>query len=279
MVIGSIEMLWKSWRLITLFGTCQVSTYSFLATIAVLAVALTGRFDVLWFWGGLWVAALVHSLGHAMMARLNGEVAESVVLYPFFSTFKLAEPPVNMGNDFLITLAGPLVNLATGGLFYFMAAGLGPESPSWLMQWSRFNLWYGVITILPMYPLDGARVLRLLLNSRMDQRRALSTANFVGQSMAAAILLWSFYQGFYRLGFIGIFFYLVGRGAPLFQVITRQMNMTRAQEDLQMEETEEDEWPEGEEAPIVMVQTANGTWEPATQTTAPHFRPEGRTFF
>jgi len=113
----------------------------------------------------------------------------------------------------------------------------------------------------------------------MDERRAVGAANFVGQSMAAAIVLWSFYQGFYRLGFVGIFLYLVGRGAPLFQVITRQMNLTRAQQQMQMDEAEAEEWPEGEEAPIVMVQTANGTWEPATQTTAPAFRPEGRTFF
>lgn len=272
-------MLWKSWRLMTIFETCQVSTYSIQVAIAVMAVALTGRLGVLWFWGGLWTAALGHSLGHAVMARLNGEVSESVVVYPFFSTFKMAEPPSSMGNDFLITLAGPVLNLAAGGLFYFMAAGLGPESPAWLTLWGRINLGYGLITILPMYPLDGARVLRLLLNSRMDERRAVGAANFVGQSMAAAIVLWSFYQGFYRLGFVGIFLYLVGRGAPLFQVITRQMNLTRAQQQMQMDEAEAEEWPEGEEAPIVMVQTANGTWEPATQTTVPAFRPEGRTFF
>jgi Zn-dependent protease len=277
-------MFWTSWRLFTLFSTCQVTIYSIQAAIAVFSVALSGRLDSLVFWFGLWLAAFVHSLGHAVMARLNGEVSESIVVYPFLSTFRLTQPPESRANDLLITAAGPLLSLATGGLMFFTSRSLGPESPDWLQSWARFHLGYGLITILPMYPLDGARVLRTVLQNWFDERRAISTANFVGQSMAAAIVLWSFYQGVYRLAFIGIFCYLVGRFAPVFQVIIRQMNLARVQQGQQPEIVEDEEdtenWPEGEEAPIVMVQTANGTWEPAQTPQQPPFvRPEGRLFF
>lgn len=279
-----LAILFTRWHLLTLFRTCEVATYSMCLAIPVLALALTGQPDTLLWWVGLWLAAFFHSFGHLVMTSYRNECGESITVLPFFSTFKLAEPPHSSATDALVTAAGPLANLALAGLIYSVHASFG-AMPAWLGQWATINLAYGVITLLPMYPLDGSRLLRLVLQSRMDEQKARNAANFTGQSMAAAIVLWSFYQGFYRLGFIGIACYLVGRSAPLIQLITRQGNLARA---VQQQEIEAEEWAdeadENGEAPIVMTQGADGTWEATDSTwnasnTSATFSAEGRTFF
>lgn len=279
-----LAILFTRWHLLTLFGTCEVATYSMCLAIPVLALALTGQPATVLVWAGLWLAAFLHSFGHLVMARFRNEYGESIVVMPFFSTFRLADPPHSSASDALVTAAGPFSNLALAGLIYSVQTGFG-VMPAWLYQWAVINLGYGLITLLPMYPLDGSRLLRLVLQSRMDEQKARNAANFTGQSMAAAIVLWSFYQGFYKLGFIGIACYLVGRSAPLIQLITRQGNVARAmhQHEIEAEEWANDEDANGE-APIVMTQSADGTWEASeaefnTSTSFINYSAEGRTFF
>jgi Zn-dependent protease len=254
---GMIPILFSSYRIFTLYGTCAVRVHALAPAIGLWALVLSGNSQVLLFWASLWMAALTHAFGHLFCSRYFYQTPQFITLYPFHSTFRLDYPPASRKIDLAITAAGPSLNLVIGGLLYLFSQSAGEtEIPHWSAQLARLQITYGLITLLPMYPLDGSRLMRLGLQFRNSLERSNEIANFLGQTMAATIVLWSFFQGFYKLGFIGIIFYVVGRFSNFFQRIIRHSNASEIAEEMEIEE----DWEDGE-PPITMTMTQDGVWE------------------
>jgi Zn-dependent protease len=96
------------------------------------------------------------------------------------------------GAELLIALAGPAVNvalalmlLAMGGLLAVLAPGLanGPIG-SLLSDLLMVNVILAVFNLIPIFPMDGGRVLRALLSSQIGRLRATEIAAAIGQSLA-----------------------------------------------------------------------------------------------
>jgi Zn-dependent protease len=120
----------------------------------------------------LFVSILVHEMGHALTARHFGWPPE-VVLYQM-GGYALFFP--SWGHtpqrSVLVSLAGP----AAGFLLY---AGVWGSSQvllrrgvelNWQTEWAIMqlewiNLWWGLVNLLPVYPLDGGQTSRTVLSS------------------------------------------------------------------------------------------------------------------
>src|SRR5262249_21528695 len=105
-------------------------------------------------------------------------------------------------QEFLIAIAGPLVNVAIALAMVLLAGAhlsthdlTAVESPttSMLDRLASVNLFLAVFNLIPAFPMDGGRVLRALLAARMGYGRATEIAAVIGQGAAFA------------LGFIGLF--------------------------------------------------------------------------
>jgi Zn-dependent protease len=160
----------------------------------------------------LFACVLLHELGHALAARYFGIATRDITLYPIGGVARLESTGNRPNEELWIALAGPAVNLAIvlllsplvalAGLFHAPAEVLsGPVEGLAALAGSYFAaLWLGNIALLlfnliPVFPMDGGRVLRALLAMRMPHLRATEVAATVGLFGAGALafvgLMWN----------------------------------------------------------------------------------------
>ncbi|WP_170007808.1 M50 family metallopeptidase [Bacillus fonticola] len=117
------------------------------------------------FWSLLALASLVliHELGHAFMASFFSWRIRSIQLLPFGGVAEMEEHGNRpMFQEWLVVLAGPVQHVWIAGLLYVLHT-------TSLLSTSTFELWSGLnivllcFNLLPIWPLDGGKIVFLLL--------------------------------------------------------------------------------------------------------------------
>jgi Zn-dependent protease/CBS domain-containing protein len=150
----------------------------------------------------LFLCVLLHEFGHIFTARAFGVATPDVILLPIGGVSRLERIPEQPSEEFLIAIAGPLVNVAIA-VFLIVAGGahlelnrlvaLESTSTSMVDRLAAVNVFLAVFNLIPAFPMDGGRVLRALLASRFGYVRATELAAAIGQWVA------------FLLGFLGLF--------------------------------------------------------------------------
>ena len=149
-------------------------------------------------WSMLFIVALfacvvLHELAHSMVARSYGVRVESITLLPIGGIAAMQEMPRAPREEGLMAIAGPLMSLSIAGVLYGVTHLLHYAGPAtygnqpWLRMLLQANLIIAGFNLLPAFPMDGGRVLRAVLASRMDHVEATNIASSVGQVMAVLI--------------------------------------------------------------------------------------------
>jgi Zn-dependent protease/CBS domain-containing protein len=151
----------------------------------------------------LFACVLAHEFGHIFTARAFGVPTPDVTLLPIGGVARLARMPEEPREEFLIAIAGPLVNVVIAfGLVLIAGARLkagdlaimDSANVSLVDRLAAVNIFLALFNMIPAFPMDGGRVLRALLATRMGYVRATEIAASIGQAVAFA------------LGFIGLFY-------------------------------------------------------------------------
>lgn len=130
---------------------------------------------------------LLHETAHIIAARYYGLQVMEVELLPFGGVARLdGFLEMNPAQETKIALAGPLCNAvligATGGLHWF---GLWPETL--VSTVFKINFMLLIFNLLPILPLDGGRVYRALLISRVGIKAATEAAASHGLVVSALL--------------------------------------------------------------------------------------------
>jgi len=176
----------------------------FLAWIFAASYASGGSataWDSLLFMVLLFLCVLLHEFGHIFTARAFGVQTPYVTLLPIGGVAQLERIPEEPGQEFLIAIAGPLVNVAITLLLIIgfgadlqmnAASSVDNTAIPLVNRLAAVNLFLALFNLIPAFPMDGGRVLRALLASRFGYVRATGIAASIGQFVA------------FILGFIGL---------------------------------------------------------------------------
>jgi stage IV sporulation protein FB len=106
------------------------------------------------------LAVTLHECFHAIAAKTRGYPSERIIFLPYGATL-YNNHDFDKTSNVIIALAGPLLNLSLA-LFTVAIWWIFPESFAYLQTFFYANLWTGLFNLLPVTPLDGARVIEAI---------------------------------------------------------------------------------------------------------------------
>jgi Zn-dependent protease/predicted transcriptional regulator len=177
--------------------------------------------------GGVFILAvfasvILHEYGHALMARHYGIPTKEITLLPIGGVAQLERIPKEPQRELAVAVAGPAVTIAIVLVLFVILIATGlPTAPGVLLRedapfLSRLmwvNVWLVVFNAIPAFPMDGGRVLRALLATRMPHLRATRIAAEVGKGFALVFgIIGLFFQGGPFLVLIALFVWLGAAG-------------------------------------------------------------------
>ncbi len=194
--------------MIVIPGRIPIIIHPFFWVLALLIGVLNSQswIGILVWVGVIVVSVLVHEFGHALTAVFFKQKAR-VQLIAFGGLTSYEGPKLSFGKQFLIVFNGPLF-----GFFLFLAA-------SFLLRynWSSYpviffglkitqvaNLFWSIVNLLPVIPLDGGQLLRIALEARFGIQ-GFKASLLIGSVIA---VLFSFYFFVIQAFLVGAIFFL-----------------------------------------------------------------------
>ena len=141
----------------------------------------------------LFACVVLHEFGHIVMARRFGIRTPDVTLLPIGGLANMERMPEKPGQEILVALAGPAVNLVIAALLFLLLgatvdmedlARLQNTGGGIIAQVATANLVLFLFNLVPAFPMDGGRVLRAVLSGWYGRTRATRIAATIGQGLA-----------------------------------------------------------------------------------------------
>jgi Zn-dependent protease len=138
-------------------------------------------------------------LGHALTAKRFKIDTQKIMLLPIGGVATLEKMPDKPGQELLVALAGPAVNVVIAILLslviplrsYFNFKDIVLEEMLYAVSFQNFlfylfvaNVMLVLFNLIPAFPMDGGRVLRALLSFKLGRVEATRIAAGIGQAMA-----------------------------------------------------------------------------------------------
>jgi Zn-dependent protease len=191
----------------------------------------------------IFILVLLHELGHSMMAHEYGLRVRDITLVPFGGIARIEQMPSRPRAEAMISLAGPLVNLAIALLLLpvllmvglaggsdsiqdFASFGLGDVSlTGFLFYLLLANVTLAFFNLLPAFPMDGGRILRAGVTPFMGRQGATTVAVAIGITLGVLIGILGLLSGEYLIvlvmGFVVLAAIAEGRAVRLEESMRR----------------------------------------------------------
>jgi len=184
----------------------------------------------------LFGSVLIHELCHSLVAMRKGVPVSSITLLPIGGMAEMAAMPERPADEVKIALAGPLASFVVACFVFLLGGSLGYANEVLTLPiggsghaglpverlslagalFSRLfwgNIVLGTLNLVPAFPMDGGRVLRGALASRVGLLQATRWAVTSGQAFAVFLyLLGWMYPSLRGLILLAVFIYIGAEG-------------------------------------------------------------------
>jgi len=157
----------------------------------------------------IFVAVLVHELGHAVVGRAFGLVPQ-IELHGMGGTTTWSSPgQLSNGRAIAISLAGPFAGFLFYGLVLLASRfTFDPSHPvaNLAMRWLKLvTIGWGIANLVPMLPLDGGNVMRSILHV-FTRGRGEKPARVISIGVAGLLLMFAAATKSWWIGFLAAMF-------------------------------------------------------------------------
>jgi Zn-dependent protease len=169
--------------------------------------------DGLWAVGlilAVFVCVVLHEFGHSLQVKRYGIPVRDIVLLPIGGMARAERIPEDPRQEIIVAISGPLVNFALALLLFgiLFVGGDGMVGEEFVTSLLVINLVLGLFNLVPAFPMDGGRILRGVLATRMHYLRATSVARAIGQVIAVGFVIVGFLNSaFLMLPVIAVFIF------------------------------------------------------------------------
>ncbi|MFC7440841.1 site-2 protease family protein [Laceyella putida] len=140
----------------------------------------------------LFVVVLVHELGHLAAAQAVGWRIRSLELLPFGGVLHVDEwGTVPARDEVVVALAGPFQHLFMI-LFSLLFYRIGYWSEHWTVYFIQANCMIACFNLLPIYPLDGGKVLQAVMSYFFPYRLCISFTLIFSMVLSCFLLVCAF---------------------------------------------------------------------------------------
>ncbi|MCI0441078.1 MAG: site-2 protease family protein [Chloroflexi bacterium] len=161
----------------------------------------------------LFASVLVHELAHSLVAVSRGHQVHSITLFFLGGVSNIADEASSAGEEFVISVVGPLSSLVLFGVFlglFFVApAGSAFRAIShylWIV-----NAGVAVFNMIPAFPLDGGRVLKAIVwRTTGSEARATTVSSVTGSVFGFAMIALGIFFAFNGNLIWGLWFIFIG---------------------------------------------------------------------
>ena len=180
----------------------------------------------------IFACVVLHELGHALTARRFGVGVPRILLLPIGGMAEFDSIPRKPSNELLIALAGPAVNFAIVAVLLCFVSLPGEQIASFvqsvfstnsvetetsmsllqqiLVGLLVMNLMMGCFNLVPVFPMDGGRVLRALLATRLNYLKATFYAVTVAKVLAGLAVVVAISYEKWQIATLFAFIFVVG---------------------------------------------------------------------
>lgn len=144
----------------------MIKVNKYISYILILMLVVGLKFDFILSF--LWIT--LHELAHYYSARAMGIKNMKITIIPLGTSLYMEElDDITLKQDIIISMAGPMLNLLFGIILFIIN---GYYSSPLLQKSMMINAVLLIFNIMPAFPLDGARLLRDILSTRIIYKRA-----------------------------------------------------------------------------------------------------------
>ncbi|MGH3086378.1 MAG: site-2 protease family protein [Rubrobacteraceae bacterium] len=210
-----VKVHWTFFLLLVFFGFL-----SYQQTESLVAALVTGVLIL-----ALFLCVLLHEYGHSLVAQRLGIEINDITLLPIGGLARMKSMPEKPWDEVKIAIAGPLVNVVLAPIFFVIALLLGgglvdagglisgvDSAGQFFAYLALINVVLAVFNLIPAFPMDGGRVLRGLLATRMGPVRATDISSAVGQAAAIGFFFVGLLTGNILLSLVSVFIFFGASG-------------------------------------------------------------------
>lgn len=157
-------------------------------------------------------SVLLHEYGHAVVGKKLGYQLNKISLMPYGAMLSGKNAVFKPKDDIKIAVAGPVVNVILS-VFSVLMLKLLPVTKDVFVEFLWANIFTFCFNMLPIYPLDGGRILSGTLSCKMPRIKALKITKIVGYILTCIVFVLFFVSFFFELNYmlgINALFLLIG---------------------------------------------------------------------